>query len=323
MIDQYDKNGKCSLNCDIDNNGWPETNLDLNADGVADINLYVDDYKVPKLNIDTTGNGQANLNVDTNGDLKADINVDIDNDGKPDINIDVNGDLKADINVDTDNDGIADLNLTNQLDNNGNCKLNCYINNNGKGLPEYNIDIDGDGKYDINIDLDGDKIPDANIDTDLDGIIDSSKIDTSILFKTTEENTKVKLSMQNIKISYLDNVDFSKDKIVIGWTKTKKFTITNDSNQDMTYDINWNDIINNFGWGNRPNYELSIDGNKLVNLTSQLPYAVNNGEKIVKNIQIKANTEQEVVLNYAYTPENNYDDGKLFYAILEIKPNEN
>mgnify|MGYP000859994173 FL=1 len=60
-----------------------------------------------------------------------------------------------------------------------------------------------------------------------------------------------------------------------------------------------------------------------MNLTSQLPYAVNNGEKIVKNIQIKANTEQEVVLNYAYTPENNYDDGKLFYAILEIKPNEN
>lgn len=117
------------------------------------------------------------------------------------------------------------MNLTNQLDNNGNCKLNCYINNNGKGLPEYNIDIDGDGKYDINIDLDGDKIPDANIDTDLDGIIDSSKIDTSILFKTTEENTKVKLSMQNIKISYLDNVDFSKDKIVIGWTKTKSLQL--------------------------------------------------------------------------------------------------
>ena len=321
LINQLDNTGKCVLNCDVDNNGWSETNIDLDGDGIADINIYIDDVKVPKLNIDTTGNGKPNLNVDTNNDGICDINCDTNGDGKPDINLDVNGDLKADINVDTNNDGVADFNLTNQLDSAGKCILNCYINNNVKGMPEYNIDIDGDGKYDINIDLDGDKIVDANIDIDFDGIIDSNRIDTSVLFKSFSENTNVNISDKTVKVSYLDNVDFSKDKIVNGWNKTKKLTVTNNTNEDITYDIIWNDVINNFGYGNRPYYELIVDGKQLVNLNNQLPYPVNNGQAIVKGLIVKANSKNEIVLNYVYKPLNNYDDGKLFYSVLEVKPN--
>ena len=188
-------------------------------------------------------------------------------------------------------------------------------------MPEYNIDIDGDGKYDINIDLDGDKIVDANIDIDFDGIIDSNRIDTSVLFKSFSENTNVNISDKTVKVSYLDNVDFSKDKIVNGWNKTKKLTVTNNTNEDITYDIIWNDVINNFGYGNRPYYELIVDGKQLVNLNNQLPYPVNNGQAIVKGLIVKANSKNEIVLNYVYKPLNNYDDGKLFYSVLEVKPN--
>ena len=223
--------------------------------------------------------------------------------------------------MDKNNDGVADFNLTNQLDNTGKCILNCYINNNVKGMPEYNIDIDGDGKYDINIDLDGDKIVDANIDIDFDGIIDSNKIDTSVLFKSLTENTNVSISDKTVKVSYLDNVDFSKDKIVNGWKKTKKLMVINNTNNDIIYDINWNDVINNFGYGNRPYYELIVDGKQLVNLNNQLPYPVNNGQAIVKGLIVKANSKNEIVLNYVYKPLNNYDDGKLFYSVLEVRPN--
>ena len=89
----------------------------------------------------------------------------------------------------------------------------------------------------------------------------------------------------------------------------------------ITYNIKWNDVINNFGWGNRPFYEVICDGKTLVSMKDgQLPYTVNNGSYIAEKLVIEPNSKQEFVINYSYSPDNNVDDGKLFYGIFEIEP---
>ena len=52
----------------------------------------------------------------------------------------------------------------------------------------------------------------------------------------------------------------------------------------------------------------------------QLPYTVNNGSYIAEKLVIEPNSKQEFVINYSYSPDNNVDDGKLFYGIFEIEP---
>ena len=38
-VNKKDKNGKCLLNCDLDDDGFPDYNIDLNGDGIIDLNL--------------------------------------------------------------------------------------------------------------------------------------------------------------------------------------------------------------------------------------------------------------------------------------------
>ena len=72
-----EKDGKCTLNCDI------------NKDRKCDINC------------DTNGDNKPDTNIDTNGDGKPDLNVDLDHDGKCDLNCDTNKDGKCDLNCDS------------------------------------------------------------------------------------------------------------------------------------------------------------------------------------------------------------------------------
>ena len=230
------------------------------------------------LNIDTDGDGIPDLNIDLNNDGVCDVNCDTDGDGNPDVNLDYNGNRKAIFNLDTNGDGKPDKNLMNQ-DTNGDgiCDLNCDTN--GDGVPDKNIDTNGDGICDVNCDDDP--------------IIDVDPSDNAILY-----------------VTYVKAVEAL--GIEPGWTDTQKFTIENQSNETLIFNINWKDVTNTFTMPGGFTYTIKRDG--LVEGTYDAP---KTDSKIVERIIIPAKTtySYEIIYNFNNLDQNQDEDqGKQFSA---------
>lgn len=318
------ENNKCKLNCvltEAKSSNAPAYNIDLDGDGKADINIDLDGKGLAVLNLDMDGDGIPEVNIDVDGDGKIDTNVDMDGDGIPDINLDVDKNGKADVNVDTNRDGIADENLVNQdTNNNGVCDLNCLID---KKL-SYNIDISGNGICDINCDLNNDGEADANIDTNKDGKADNALIDMNYVVKEdkTDIITLTKDNLNSYKTTSFNINEMSYINVKEGLKITKKFIIENNTSENLTYDILWSDILNTFTYWGRLYFSLEMNGNTLISIEDgRVPYEINNGDYLAKDIIINSNEKQEYVLTYEFksTAETAYNIGKMYYSTQEIR----
>ncbi len=242
------------------------------------------------MNCDINGDGKPDINIDTDGDGKPDINIDTDGDGKPDINIDTNGDGKPDGNIDTNGDGKCDVNCgTTPPVIPSNPNIN--IDTNGDGVCDLNCDTNGDGKPDKNIDTNGDGICDVNCDDD--PIIDVDPSDNAILYVTY--------------VKAVEALD-----IEPGWSDTQKFTIENQSNETLIFNINWKDVHNTFTMPGGFTYTLKRDG--IVEGTYDAP---KTDSKLVERIIIPAKTtySYEIIYNFNNLDQNqNEDQGKQFSA---------
>lgn len=274
-----DKDGKCDINCDIDNDDKAEINIDKDSDGTPDINIDTNSDNKPDLNVDYFGNENAHFNIDTNNDDKADFNL---------------------MNQDTNNDGI--------------CDINCDTNSDG--WPEINIDIDGDGNVDLNVDTNNDKKADVNIDTDKDGKCDLSctapsgdendtqddLTDGPLLDVETEDNITLYLgTIKNIQ---------AKD-IIPGWKDTLVFTVTNNSDYNVYFKLNWSDVANTITEVNNITYTLSKD-NVLIIPESKAPYQ--NSELLSKTL-ITPNTTYKYTMKFEFKEtgvDQSVDQNKVF-----------
>lgn len=302
------------------------------------------------LNIDTNGDGKPDLNVDLNNDGICDINCDIDDDGKPDLNIDYRGDLKAHFNLDLDGDGKPDTNLINQSNNNGiacningACDLNCdtdgdhhpdinidldgdgkpdiNIDTNCDGKADLNIDIDGDGKPDLNIDTDGDGKPDKNVDTDGDGICDLNCVNEEPAPKPEKPIIEIKPNDKNeeaiLFVTYLQDVDV--DNMLPNTIVTQSFTVENQSNHTLRFNLNWQNVSNEFTIREGFTYTVKVDG--IVKLKS-IP-TPNINSNLLKEIIIPAKTTYNYEIDYTFLDlpdvDQTIDQGKTFKAQIKAE----
>lgn len=283
------------------------------------------------LNIDTDGDGKPDLNIDLNHDGICDINCDANNDGKPDVNIDYRGDLKAHFNLDMDKDGNPDTNLINQTNDNtiacsaGNCNLNCdidgdhhpdinldfdgdgnpdiNIDTNCDGKADLNIDIDGDSKPDMNIDTDGDGNPDKNVDTDGDGVCDlncgneestlepSKQVEPIIEVKEPEEEETAILYVTYVQAVNIDNM-------VPNTTATQSFTVENQSNHTLRFNLNWMDVQNELVVQKGLTYTVKLDGITKIN-KEPVPNTTLKAD-LLKEIIIPAKTTYHYEIDYTF-----------------------
>ena len=320
LINQDTNNdGICDINCDTDNDNIPNINIDFNGDGIPELNIDINGDNICDINCDYKGSKTPQTNIDINDDNKAELNLDTDNDKLPDLNIAYGTNFtKAVFNIDKDNDGKADFNLLNILDENNKCKLNCDVNN--YGFPTKNIDLDGDGIPDLNIALNGTNAS-ANIDRDGDGIADDYIIDSTLItYETKEENIDL-VAKTTYSFSYLGLNDIKADIVKEGWTKTKKFNITNTGKTKLTYTITWEDMVNDYHYELRPNYTLTRNNTTLS--SGMVLYGVNNGTKLVDNVTINPGETHNYELTFSFntngTPElikNNYN--RSFYSSIKV-----
>lgn len=300
-----------------------------------------------KLNIDTNGDGKPDLNVDLNNDGICDINCDIDDDGKPDLNIDYRGDLKAHFNLDLDNDGKPDTNLINQNNGNGlacskgNCDLNCdtdgdhhpdinidfdgdgkpdiNIDTDCDGKPDLNIDVDGDGKPDLNIDIDGDGKPDKKIDTDGDGICDLKCEDEEL-----KKPIKPIIELKDDKVAILF-VSYTQpaimENMVPGTTITQTFSVENQSDATLVFDLNWKDVFNEIMVREGLTYQIKrkVLGSNALSLGNQIPIP-NSDSIMLSKIIIPANTTYLYEIDYTFhdlpDKDQTMDQNKNFKATI-------
>ena len=293
-----------------------------------------------KLNIDTDKDGLPDLNVDLDDDGICDVNCDIDGDGKPDINLDYNKDLKAHFNIDTDGDGIPDQNLLNQKDENGVCRANCdndgdgrpdtnldfdndgkpdvNIDTNNDGKPDMNVDTDGDGKPDKNVDTDGDGKPDRNVDTDGDGICDLNCDGEKPEEKPKEPVIEILPEQNETGILYLNYIQgVNVDDMQPGTTVTQTFTVENQSNYPITFNLNWIDVTNQLTVLEGFTYQVRRDG---AAITGQIPIP-SQDSALFSNVMIAAHTTYSYEIDYTF---HNLEDinqtvdlNKLFKAKIQ------
>ena len=277
--------------------------------------IYIDIPKI-ELNIDTDGDGIPDLNLDIDGDGICDVSCDTIGNRKPDLNVSYSKKHNSAIfNLDTDGDGKPDKNLMNQDTNNdGVCDLNCDIDDDG--YPDFNIDMDGDGKPDINIDTDGDGICDykcddnnctLNCDINGDGICDVN-CDTDPIIQITPDNK------ENAILFVTYNKSVLATSIQPGWTDTQTFTVENQSNETLIFNLNWISIKNEFSIDQTFTYSIKRDG-FLQN--SSIP-APKNDTTMLSKIIIPAHTVYFYEIEYSYNDlpdvDQNMEQGKTFSA---------
>lgn len=311
-----------NLNIDTDKDGKPDLNVDINGDGICDINCDTDGDGKPDLNIDYRKDLKAHFNLDLDGDGKpdtnlinqsngnsiacnlngiCDLNCDTDGDHHPNINIDLDGDGKPDINIDTDCDGKADIN----------------IDTNGDGKPDLNIDTDGDGKPDKNVDGDGDGVCDLNCD-DKNPTPDpptpgvTPPKDPIIEVKPGDENENAILF-----VTYVQGVNVN--NMIPNTTVTQTFTVENQSNQTLRFNLNWVEVFNEITVQEGFTYTLKRDG--IVQLNS-LPVP-NTDSNLLKEIIIPAKTTYEYEIDYTFHDladvDQTMDQNKTFTAKIKAE----
>ena len=298
-----------NLNIDTNNDGKPDLNVDLNNDGVCDINCDIDNDGKPDLNLDYRNDLKPHFNLDLNNDGKADTNLlnqDKDNDGYCDVNCDTNGDGHPDLNLDIDGDGNPDLN----------------IDTNNDGEPDLNIDSDGDGKPDLNIDTDKDGKPDKNVDTDGDGVCDSNCSNDSDRTPSNQEddpiieiNTGVEKGI--LYVNYVKGIDI--DKMMPGSSATQTFTVENQSDYILSFDVNWIDVKNELTVREGLTYQIRRDG---AAITGQIPTPNKEGN-ILSKVIIAPHTKYTYDIVYTFHNlsdiDQTMDQNKIFTAKIKAE----
>ncbi len=294
--------GKAQMNIDLNKDGIPDLNIDLNDDGICEVNCDTDkDGKKPNQNIDYRGNRKPTFNVlledgtisnkmnqkDENG--KCYLNCDTNNDGWPDTNIDLDGDGKADLNIDIDNDGNPDLN----------------IDTDGDGVPDVNIDEDGDGNCDKNCTYVVDK---KGGQTTIGG--NNITVDTAALIVNFENSSDINLN--NI---YPDD---QKDQGVTTKIPDVKFTIENQTKNELSYNIYWTQVENTFL---TDNFWTKISSNNDGYNVNWKTAPKKNGLEVA-NIKIAPLSKQDYTVSFTLHgtgTEQNIDQGKIFKGRLLIE----
>ncbi len=268
----------------------------------------------PQMNLDTNGDGKPDLNVDLDNDGICDVNCDIDNDGKPDTNLDYRGDLKPHFNLDLDGDGKPDDNLLNQDTNNdGICDINCDTDGDGhpdtnhdidgNGTPDINIDTDNDGEPDLNVDTSNDGIPDTNIDTDGDGKPDKNVdndgdgiCDENCVENTPKPEEPIVEVNENavLYVNYIKGVDI--DKMAPGTSATQTFTVENQSNYPLYFNVDWIDVKNELTVREGLTYQVIRDQ---VAVTEEIPTPNTDG-RFLENVYIAPHTTYTYEIIYTF-----------------------
>ena len=117
------------------------------------------------------------------------------------------------------------------------------------------------------------------------------------------------------------SVNFTKPvkayNIIPGWTGTHEFTVKNNSNKTVVYNVNLTNITNTFTSNNFV-YSLVKDGEVLVNETP----AVKKNSTIANNIVIAPGQTATFQINYKFKEigePQNYDQGQNYSATVAIE----
>lgn len=178
----------------------------------------------------------------------------------------------------------------------------------------------------------------------------------------TEENkTETKLKSAELGITFDGTREIVANSIEPGWTDDKEFTVENTSDYDMTFDINFTNIVNNFAAPNDLTYSIAAeyvastnddysvsDSVQKVLLTDTsvsgatksafaasgtLPTGgsvsgsnITYGTDIVKIVRvfIPAHTKEKFTMSLAYAyldTDQNQDQGKVFRTTVAISAN--
>ena len=318
-----------NMNKDLDNDGIADINIDLNNDRICDINCDSNHDNIPDYNIDYKGNRQSIFNVDKNHDKKqdfnllnqdlnndgvCDINCDINNDGWPDINIDINGDGKADLDIDTDNDRKADLNL--DLDGDKNCDLNCDINN----------DLKCDNMCTLDCSLQNNK-------NKCEIISENNSISEVVVVTEPKENGTSKNNNPNISVSVtpylrlifedtntlnIENV-LPTDQPNSTPIPTKTFTIENDSDIELKYNLKW--IIGSSTFTSN-NFKYKVESNNGGGIIAEYIPVPKTNNTFLTNISIAPHAKQQYVVSFQLEGINqaqDEDQGKEFNARINAE----
>ena len=296
-----------------------------------------------KINIDIDNDGVAEINIDTDNDGNPNINIDYNGDRKPDVNVDYKDNHMSVFNIDTDNDGKADSNMVNDATaDDTTCTINC--DSDGNGWPDYNIDLDGDGKPDVYIDTNGDKTPDLNLDLNGDGTCDymcdtdgdnmcdtycSAANNSSGAIKNggtsvVNGDPNSSVSSSNLFVYYEDYGElvvsglFPDDQSGVEITYPEKtFTITNESNYIILYNLSWVVYKNTFTSTNFKYKMVGTNGGAQIDYTT-LPL---EDSVITTDVKIAPLTTQKYTITFDLfgtgAPQN-YDQGKIFSGYVKV-----
>ena len=216
---------------------------------------------------------------DTDGDGICNINCGQNKYGRPEINIDTNNDQKPDLNIDKDGDNVPDIN----------------VDTNNNGIPDLNVDLNDDGTPDVNIDTNNDGVCDLNCQGD----------DVIIEIEPPTNNELI------LYISYKQTVNAN--NILPGWTGVQEFIIINNSNYQVAYNLNWENVLNTFNKGKGMVYSLYRDDQKILN-ELDVP---ESDSKLLGSVILPPKTTQryKVVYEFKETHTNqNSEQGKIFSA---------
>ncbi len=301
---------KKDLNVDIDGDGIPDINIDLDDDGTCDINCDNDGDKKPDRNIDFHGNRRPIFNIIIineagNEEIKNPTNQDVDGDGVCDINCDTNNDGWPDLNIDIDGDGIVDTDR----------------------------DIDGDGVKDLDIDNNGDGICDMNCDDDpKDNICDHLCSNVPIEdngggTSSQTGNNQISADTAALVVIFDDTNAIAVDMIYPDDQKGEEgitteipdmtWTITNTTDRTLYYDIDWQEVYNNY---ESDNFRFKITATGGGYNHGWLPVPTGDGHLATK-IAIPARSSQSYAISWTLHgtgEEQNYDQGKSFKGKIYI-----
>lgn len=180
---------------------------------------------------------------------------------------------------------------------------------------------------------------------------------------TVKENNKTQtvLKSAELGITFTGTQEIVAESITPGWTADKKFTVQNTSDYDMTFDINFTEVVNNFARPQDLTYSIAAKYTDSTNdsyttastvqmvglndtgvssatktdftATGTLPVDgsvegsnVVYGDKVTKIVRvfIPAHTTQEftMTVNYTYLDiSQNEDQGKMFRATVNVTAN--
>ena len=108
----------------------------------------------------------------------------------------------------------------------------------------------------------------------------------------------------------------------VGYKATKKFKVTNKTNDIIRFDILWNEIVNEYTHYGRPYFGLKMNNITYIDINkAQIPLVSKSGEIFAENLGIEPGATQNFEVTYEIkdNEEAVYNIGKFFYITFELK----